>query len=453
MTISRSKRSTTQLIRKDQSIAKDGKSKHQKSHPSQQMSDKKISELSALANQESVTQPDYKRLAGTVVNSDQNKAIEMQSTVQRKSIVLDAQESNKPVVQMNGPAWKKSAEEGIHTSAVADALLDFLSNFQIVEQGELNPEVGFPDPDVHYEANTKETHDAAPLLIKVNTSKAEKIRGIAKQVLMEMLAEAKTEEGRKRILSKVGAGGLAKYIEDCILDRVLPYMDVSLKSLVPMGRWRKNDETLMGFIEGMTDVVYNSCGIAIEGLSGALATPLVAAGGGAYKGGFAAASVKRRGGTKEQAAASASVTAAAETGQAMIPFAGGVWGITGGSRQMAKSTRIRERISNYISGKGGGSDVLKERSNDMGDERVVALIENRLEHAYELLALASKQPGLQEEVSKLGKAIKWLHRQHIKSTKRYKKSDTKGKRALLASAAGAGAGAESSSEDELFEFD
>lgn len=354
-----------------------------------------------------------------------------------KTGVTQLKPSVSQVVQLNGPAWKKSTEV-VHTSAISDAIDAFISNYENVQQGELDPEVGFPDLEVYYEANTKETDEAAPLLIKVKEKNKNAVKRVAEEVLSEIVAQAKTSDGRRKIVRQIGPGGIAAYIEDSILARVLPYMDVSLKSLVPMGKFRKNEESIMGFVEGMTDVVYNSCGMAIEVLSGTLATPLVATGGGAYKGGFAAASVRRQGGTKEQAAAAATVTAAAETGQAMIPLAGGAWGIAGGVKGMAKSSRIRARIKGLVSGVGGGSDTLKERPATMGDERVVGLIDERIEHAYSLLEKAEREQGLEKEVAKLRKAIEWLLRQREKSSNRFKKSSGKGKRPLLASAAGAG---------------
>jgi hypothetical protein len=339
------------------------------------------------------------------------------------------------VIQRAGPDWK-SEYIGYEPQSVIPAVETFIDHYKSVQQGELNPEIGFPE--TIFEPNEEEEHDAAMLLKKIEVNKKSVVKQIALEVVKEIVADAKTAEGRIRITKQIGVGGLAGFIESSILDRALPFMDVSLKSLVPMGTFRKNQGPIMGFVEGMTDVIYNACGFGIEALSGTLATPLVATAGGAYKSSFAAAKVKWQGGTKEQAAISAITTVAAESGQAMLPFAGGVFGITSGVKAMFDSSRIKERIMNLF--KGGGIDfsLMKARPETMGDRRVIELTQKRLKYARILLervkALENSKVKYKKEKEELGKAIEWLERQFKKSEERFLKTENKGKASLLTAA-------------------
>ena len=310
----------------------------------------------------------------------------------------------------------------------------FLANYEGVEEGELDPEVGFPG-DYRDGNQDEEAGEDAPLLEAVPTE-LDRIKAVAKQVTRECIDRFKTAEGRKEIAGNIGPGGLAGYIEGEILEQVKPYLKKSVKSLVPWGRGRKNRHTLAGFTEGAVDVIYNACGFGVEAMSAAAATPAVAAGGATYKGAFAASGVRRAGGSKDQAAAIAAVTGMAEFGQGMIPFAGGGFGIASGLKGAADKTRILTRIDNMVKGAGGGSSAMAARPETMGDKRVFQVLEARGDHLADLIVRASACADAnlktnKKKLKKLAQAQTWLNRQARKSRKRFAKSDAKGNVPLL----------------------
>lgn len=315
----------------------------------------------------------------------------------------------------------------------------FLGNYKIVEEGELDPEIGFPSD--YREANEEEEHDTAPLLKPLPDSTVA-IKIIAKQVAADCVARFKTPDGRKEILATVGTGGIAGYIEGEILDQIRPFLKKTVKSLMPWSSERKTRETLMGLTEGIVDVVYNACAFGVEAMSAAAATPAVATGGAAYKASFAASNVRRAGGTTEQASATAAITSAAEFGQGMIPFAGGGFGIASGLKGVADKTRIKQRIENMLKGAGGGSSAMAARKETIGDMRIFRVLEARSDHLADLIARAERcadahLKGNSEKRKQLAKAQIWLNDQVQKARKRFAKSDKKGNVPLLSRAYGA----------------
>ena len=215
---------------------------------------------------------------------------------------------------------------------------------------------------------------------------ASELREKAKEISDSLIQEFK-ETPTDFLLEAVGFGGPAAMIENQILDRLRPYMQRSLKSMVPMSWWRRKLLTGVKALEGVVDIVYNSCGLVVEVMTAEAAAPAVAGIGAASKGMFSKAKSKISGRGKDESDIEAAVTVGAEFAQGMVPIGGSVMGIGGGIKQL-------------------------------GDPEVVALLNKQIEKVDPLIDRGRLWARDSKELENLRTARHWLLVQITKTEER-----------------------------------
>lgn len=308
----------------------------------------------------------------------------------------------------------------------------FLDHYDIVQQAELGGVQAEPLPEFKQDDDNDDS--ASALIEKKGKDKGQELKemviAVATEVAEDILKQLKAMN--PEIIEQISTVGPAGLIEERVLTRIIPHMELSLKSLVPLSHKRKNLLTAVGISEGLVDIIYNTLGLTIEALSAGLATPLVAGGGGAYKGGFAGAKSKLAGESKSQQTLAGIMTAIAETAQALIPGLGSAWGISGGARGVYKSSRVKKRMKALIS----GQSHISPRAETQGDRRVSNLLQERSNYVDDLIKNGMAQ-GYQSDklMKKLIKAQKWLNEQIRKTKKRFGQQNSKGTTSLISDAA------------------
>ena len=219
----------------------------------------------------------------------------------------------------------------------------------------------------------------------------------------------------KEALLSLGLGGPALYLEEHVLDTIVDHLDMTLKEGVPMGKSRKGQEIGINVLEGVTDVAWNSASFAAEAVFSPLTNFGTGAIGASYKGLAAGGKSKLEGADKAKAGAVAAVTWVLEFLQALIPGYGSAMGITGGLKNLAETSTVPDRLTNFRRG------FSKNEGPSTFEKKFLALLEERIDYADDLLSQAEDLDDsveVAEEVEKIEDMLAYLVRQRDKTAKR-----------------------------------